>query len=122
MPLHNRYEALDLDRLGDMDVGESPSVQERLPMASQSAPHFATMSVRKKIRAVIIGDSLLRGTEGLICHLDPSHREVCCLPGARVRDVARNITRLVKPSDYYPLEMKRFSTLEMKFSTLEMKR
>ena len=64
--------------------------------------HFATASVRKK-RAVIIGDSLLRGTEGPICCSDPSHREVCCLPGAWVRDVVRNITRLIKPSDYYPL-------------------
>ena len=54
------------------------------------------------IRNVIIG-GLLRGTEGPICRSDPSHREVCCLPGARVRDVARNITCLVKPSDYYPL-------------------
>jgi len=57
----------------------------------------------KKRRAVVIGDSLLRGTEGLICLSDPSHREVCCLPGAQVRDVAKNITVLDKPSDYYPL-------------------
>ena len=27
--------------------------------------------------------------------------EVCCLPGAQVRDGARNISHLVKPSDYY---------------------
>ena len=102
MPLHNRYEALELERLGDVDVGESLSVQERLPKASQSAPHFA-MSVRKKRTAVIIGDSLLKGNEGPICRSDLSRWEVCCLPGARVRDVARNTTRLVKPSDYYPL-------------------
>jgi len=38
-----------------------------------------------------------------MCCSDPSHREVCCLPGAQVRDVARNITCLVKTSDYYPL-------------------
>ena len=86
-----------------MDVGESPSVQERLPKASQSAPCFATTSVRRKRRAVIIGDSLLRGTKGPIFCLDPSHREVCCLPGAWVGDVARNISCLIKPSDYYPL-------------------
>ncbi len=51
VPLHNRYEALELDGLGAVDVGESPSVQERLPKASQSAPRFATASVRKKRRA-----------------------------------------------------------------------
>ena len=79
MPLHNRCEALELEGLGHVDAGESPSMQERLPKASQSAPRF-DMSVRKKRRAVVIGNSLLRGTKGLICHSDPSHREVCCLP------------------------------------------
>ena len=103
MPLRNSYAALELEGLGEVDVGESPSVQERLPKASQSAPRFAPLSVRKKRRAVFIGDSLLRGTEGLICLSDPSHREVCCLPAARMRDAARNITVLDKPSDYYPL-------------------
>ena len=103
VPLPNRYEALELDGLGDVDVGESPSVQERLPKASQSDSRFTTVSVRKKRGAVVIGDSFLRGTKGLICCSDQSHREVCCLPGAWVRDVARNITHLVKPSDYYPL-------------------
>ena len=44
MPLHNRYEALELEGLGDVDVGESPSVQERLPKASQSAPIECTLS------------------------------------------------------------------------------
>ena len=48
VPLYNRYEALELDGLGDVGVGESPSVQERLPMASQSAPHFATASGKKE--------------------------------------------------------------------------
>ena len=73
-----------------------PRLVSLLPILLQRQPG-------KKRRAVIIGDSLLRGTEGPICRSDPSHREVCCLPGARVRDVARNTTRLVKPSDYYPL-------------------
>ena len=94
---------LELEGLGDVDVGESPSVQERLPKASQSDSRSTTVSVRKKRGAVVIGDSFLRGTKGLICCSDQSHREVCCLPGAWVRDVARNVTCLVKPSDYYPL-------------------
>ena len=65
---------MELEGLGDVDVGGSPSMQERLPNASQSAPRFATTSDRKKRRAVIIGDSLLSETEGLICRLDPLHR------------------------------------------------
>ena len=96
-PYINRHGALELEELGDVDVGE------RLPKACQSAPHFATASVRKKRRAVIPGDSVLRGTEHPVCHSDPSHSEVYCLPGVRVRDVARNISCLVKFSDYDPL-------------------
>lgn len=48
-----------------------------------------------------MGDSLSKGTE--ICRLDPTHTQVCCLPGARVRDIARKVTHLLRPSDYYPL-------------------
>jgi len=70
---------------------------------SQTAPHVTTASAKKKRRAVVTGDSLLRGTEGPICRPDPSHREVCCLPGARVMDVAGKLSDLVWPSGYYPL-------------------
>ena len=50
-----------------------------------------------------MGGSLLKGTEGPIYRPDPTHREVCCLPGARVRDFAKKVKRLVRPTDYYPL-------------------
>ena len=62
-----------------------------------------TVLAKKKRRVVVVGDSLLRGTEGPICRPDPSHREVCCLLGAQVRDVAKELSGLVRPTDYYPL-------------------
>jgi len=74
-----------------------------LPRRSRSAPCITTAPVKKKRRVIVIGDSLPRGTEGLICRLDPSHREVCCLPGAWVKDVAKKLPGLVQPSDYYLL-------------------
>ena len=52
---------------------------------------------------IVVGDSLLRGTEGPICWPDPTRREVCCLPQARVRDISRKLPGLIQPSDYYPL-------------------
>jgi len=52
-----------------------------------------------------MGHSLLRGTIGPICQPDLFHREVCCLPGAPVRDVARKLPGLVRPSDYYLLSV-----------------
>ena len=50
-----------------------------------------------------MGDSLVKGTEGPTCRPGPTPREVCCLPGAQVRDIAKKVTRLVQPTDYYPL-------------------
>jgi len=73
-------------------VGEGPS--RGLPRTSQSAPHIVTAPVKKKRRVIVIGDSLLKGTEDPICRPDPSHREACCLPGARVRDVAAKLPGL----------------------------
>jgi len=34
---------------------------------------------------------------------DTTHRELCCLSGAWVRDVTKRFPSLVCPSDYYPL-------------------
>jgi len=83
------------------DAGEGPS--RGLPRMSRSAPHIMTALAKKKRRVTVIGNPLLKGTEGPICEPDPSHREVCCLPGARVRDGARKLPGLVRPSDYYPV-------------------
>ena len=65
--------------------------------------HLTTASTRKDRRVVVIGGSFLRGTESPICWPDPIRREVCCLPGARVRDISRKLPELIRPSDYYPL-------------------
>ena len=41
--------------------------------------------------------------KALYVSLTPTRREVCCLPGARVRDISRKLPGLIRPSDYYPL-------------------
>ena len=50
-----------------------------------------------------MGDSIVRGTEGPICRPDLFHREVCCLPEARIKDLKAKLPGLVRPKDYYPL-------------------
>ena len=52
---------------------------------------------------IFVCDSLLRGTEGPMCRADPPLRQVCCFPGAQVKDITRKLPSLVRPSDYYPL-------------------
>ncbi|XP_050821628.1 uncharacterized protein LOC127057046 [Gopherus flavomarginatus] len=87
-----------------LDTGEKKSpptvkgVKPRTPKAGRSA-----VTTDKKRRVVVVGDSLLRGTETPICCPDRSSREVCCLPGARIRDVTEALSRIIRPSDYYPM-------------------
>jgi len=81
------------------NISVSPSVSK----VKRSAPRLKTASSRKERKMIVVGDSLLRGAEGPICQPNPTRREVCCLPGARVRDISRKLPRLICPSDYYPL-------------------
>jgi len=67
-----------------------------------NTPYITTTSTRKKRRVIVVGDSLLKGTEGPICRTDPSHWEVCCLPGARVRHITRKLPSLVQPITAFP--------------------
>ena len=101
VPLSNRYEALNQpEGVVSDDVGALPP---SLPKVRRSAPRLKTASSKKERRVLVVGDSLLRGTEGPICRPDPTHREVCCLPAARLRDISRKLPSLIRPSDYCPL-------------------
>jgi len=74
----------------------------RKPKARHSPPRLETASVRRERKVVVVGDALLRGMEGPICRPDLSHWEVCCLPGARIRDITRKLPKLVRSTDYFP--------------------
>jgi len=103
VPLHNRFEVLDVeDKVMDC-AGIDPSTSEEALRSEGPPSHITTSSKRKKRRVIAVGDFQLRGTEGPICRADPPLREVCCLPGAGVKDIAGKLPRLVRPSDYYPL-------------------
>ncbi|KFP92027.1 hypothetical protein N311_01383, partial [Apaloderma vittatum] len=101
LPLQNRYEALDNESQAKEETGGGSSIG--LSRVNQSATRIRTSLAKKKRRVIVTGDSLLRGTEDPIRHLDLTHREVCCLPGARIKDMIKKLPGLVKPSDYYPL-------------------
>ncbi|RMC20428.1 hypothetical protein DUI87_01280 [Hirundo rustica rustica] len=101
VPLQNRYEVLDLE--GQLDDLEENCLPCESPNYDSSERCITTSNIKKKRRVIVVGDSLLRGTEGPICRPDPSHREVCCLPGARVQNITERLPALIQPSDYYPL-------------------
>lgn len=83
VPLHNRYEALQVE-LNDNEDNSSSSIEVLLRL-SQPMPRIKTASIKKSKQVVVIGDSLMKGTEGPICRADPLLREVCCLPGLRFK-------------------------------------
>lgn len=62
------------------DVDDGLSTSEVFPRAERPTPRIMTTSMRKKRLVIVVGDSLLRGTEGPICWTDPLLGEVCCLP------------------------------------------
>ncbi|GAB0208750.1 hypothetical protein GRJ2_003340700 [Grus japonensis] len=103
VPLCNRYEALAVEGHSSEDMDDSQATPEVAPRPKGPMPRVVTTPTKKKRRVIVVGDSLLKGTEGPICRADPPLREVCCLPGARVKDIARKLPSLVQPSDYYPL-------------------
>ena len=58
---------------------------------------------KKRQRILVIGDSLLRGTEVPICCPDNLSKEVCYLSGACMWDLTKRIFGMIKPDYYYPI-------------------
>ena len=67
---------------------------------------------------IVVGDSLLRGTEAPTCRPDALSREVCCLPGARIRDATERLLSLVQSAGCYPLLLFYVSTSDTARSSL----
>uniref|UniRef100_A0A803JZ70 SGNH hydrolase-type esterase domain-containing protein n=1 Tax=Xenopus tropicalis TaxID=8364 RepID=A0A803JZ70_XENTR len=51
---------------------------------------------------VVIGDSIIRKVDRVICQVDRFNRTVCCLPGARVRHVVDRVDTLLGGSGHDP--------------------
>ena len=80
---NNKYEALTT-----VDTQEQGLQEETTPAAQSGYP-------KKKQRVLVVGDSLLRGTETPICQPDGEAHKVCCLPRPEVRDVAKSVPQPV---------------------------
>ena len=93
MPLQNRFEALEFE--GEVNDGTVGGLPAKLSGVKQLIPHLKNASTQKERRLVVIGDSLLRGTEGSTCQPDPTCMKVCCLPRAQVKDISRKLPDLI---------------------------
>lgn len=100
MPLCDRFDDLDLEECLSEEVGEG--AKRRLSRARQSTPHLKIASTKKERSIIVVGDSFLRRMQGCMYQPEPTHREVWCLPGARIRSITGKLPGLVHSSDYYP--------------------
>jgi len=85
--LHSRFEALKIKGQVREDEVEGPL--KNLSRVRKSAPYFKTASAKKERRVIVVGNSLLKGTQGPICRAYPARREMCCLPGTWVREITK---------------------------------
>lgn len=85
------YEALEGECQSTRDEDEGPEV---LTGSERPKPDITTTSVKKKRWVLVVGDSFLRGTEGLTRWINAPLREVGCLPGAQVQDISRKLPSL----------------------------
>jgi len=80
--LQNRYTILDTVG-GDGSRGDGGSCQIHCTMVGSAAQEGG----KKSGRAIVIGDSIVKGIDRRFCGSKRCSRMVCCLPGARVKDV-----------------------------------
>ncbi|XP_060129222.1 uncharacterized protein LOC132591937 [Zootoca vivipara] len=115
LELHNRFEVLMEDEeqtppedLSLITVDEEYEDEQQsqssgnMQVTLEGTAHGRIPTKPMKRRVVVIGDSLLRGTEAVICGPDKMSREVCCLPGAKIKDVTERLQGIIKPTDKYP--------------------
>lgn len=83
--------------LAALDVTATPNSRE----SSTSSPG-GEGNVGRPRQVVVIGDSIIRRTDSIVCRSDRLNRMVCCLPGARVRHVVDRVDKLLGGAGHDP--------------------
>ncbi|XP_059572117.1 uncharacterized protein LOC109285574 [Alligator mississippiensis] len=105
--LGNRYK--DVASLEERVTEEATSTTTTTTTTSMQTKRQPD-SWKKRPLVVVVGNSLLRGIEGVIRHLDHVVWEVCCLPRAQIQHVTARIPDLIRPSNYYPIVLNHMRT------------
>ena len=85
--LCNRFEVLatSVDGKNDCEKDEKTAGSTRVQGAAATE--------KSKRNVVVIGDSVVKGIDTVLCDQDKEYRRLCCLPGARVQDVSSGLQR-----------------------------
>ena len=97
IPPQNRYTVLDVEGNGLSE--ESGSSQTRCTMFGSAAEARG----KKCASAMVIGDSIVRGIDRHFCGLKQDCRMVCCLPGARVKNVLEQVQDILEGEGEQPV-------------------
>jgi len=97
IPLSNRYTVLDT--VGGDGLPEENSSSQGSGTTTGSA---AQRDGPRHRRAIVIGDSIVRGADRRFCGRERDSRMVCCLPGARVKDVSERAWDILKGEGEQP--------------------
>uniref|UniRef100_A0A670JHM6 SGNH hydrolase-type esterase domain-containing protein n=1 Tax=Podarcis muralis TaxID=64176 RepID=A0A670JHM6_PODMU len=135
LEIHNRFEVLspsmedeeqtpfeDLSLITVDQVYEDEQQSQssgNVQATLERTAHGRTPTKPKRRCVVVIGDSLLRGTEAVICGPDKMSREVCCLPGAKIQDVTERLQGIIKPTDKYPFLLVHVGTNDTASNSLQ---
>ncbi|XP_072352062.1 uncharacterized protein [Scyliorhinus torazame] len=90
LTLSNRHEALAPCVDGEQGCRNDESADQGT-MVQQA---IQGEGVNRQI--VVVGDSIIRGIDSILCEQDKESRVVCCLPGARVRDISNRLERILE--------------------------
>ena len=117
----NRFQLLQESDLAPVPESGRIDEPQGTPMATSS----------RKRELVIVGDSILRGVDSIVCARDKDSRTVCCLPGAQVGDILDRVDKLLARAGRDPVVMVhvgtndigkgRFEVLQEKFVDLAEK-
>eukprot|EP00061_Rhincodon_typus_P012548 g38348.t1 len=97
--LFNKYEVLA------PCVDEEKGCKEDEPTDHCTVVWEAIQEGGAQRQVVVVGDSIIRGTDSILCKQDRESRMVCCLPGARVRDISDQIETILEWEGEDPVVM-----------------
>lgn len=101
------YESLGVETQSINEVDDGSNHDIRLYQwyfqGQKGLPHIKTIFMRKKRQVMVVGGSLLRGTESPLCWISPPLCKISCLSWVWVKDITRKLSSLVRPLDYYLL-------------------
>ncbi|CAM4481391.1 unnamed protein product [Lepidochelys kempii] len=85
----------------------------------ETGDRLENRTVTRKRQVYVIGDSLLKRMDRPVTRADPENRRVCCLPGAKIRDVDLRLKRILKGAGKNPLIVLHVGTNDIGIFSLE---